>query len=332
MAALVACYGPHAQSGAPCDPLAPHCPTDQACAQINGAFACVPTNLAELHDAPAPLDATDGPVGQGDGPLTDAKLADATPVDAVVGPDANPDVDGDGVPNAQDNCPTVANPGQENEDGDRFGDACDSCPPFAHDAPSDPDGDGVSDECDPNPSTAGDAIALFEGFHHGIPTGWAKDGVWTAAGDAVSVSIGSRNYLTTSITTTTHETVSAGMTVDNLTGTGGDAAAGVVDNFDPTKPHAGVFCNLMRDTGTFFTATADLGTHAVQTPYELTLGTAYVLTQHRDGNGYTCTGARGLATATANTTAATASAIDGVGIRASHAAATFRWVMVVTSP
>src|SRR5262249_42327742 len=39
----------------------------------------------------------------------------------------NPDSDGDGVPNSIDNCPTVANPFQENADGDAFGDACDNC-------------------------------------------------------------------------------------------------------------------------------------------------------------------------------------------------------------
>ena len=38
------------------------------------------------------------------------------------------DPDGDGWPSAVDNCPGVANIGQENADGDAFGDACDACP------------------------------------------------------------------------------------------------------------------------------------------------------------------------------------------------------------
>ncbi len=42
--------------------------------------------------------------------------------------DTNGDRDGDGVPDGEDNCPDVANPGQEDEDGDGLGDACDSCP------------------------------------------------------------------------------------------------------------------------------------------------------------------------------------------------------------
>jgi len=47
----------------------------------------------------------------------------ASPVD-----DRLPDADGDGVPDTQDNCPTVANPDQTDSDGDGVGDACDQCP------------------------------------------------------------------------------------------------------------------------------------------------------------------------------------------------------------
>lgn len=38
------------------------------------------------------------------------------------------DTDGDGIPDAVDNCPAVSNPGQEDTDGDGVGDVCDSCP------------------------------------------------------------------------------------------------------------------------------------------------------------------------------------------------------------
>ncbi len=46
-------------------------------------------------------------------------------------PDAN-DRDGDGVPNAMDNCPDVANRDQADADMDGLGDACDPCPMVAN--------------------------------------------------------------------------------------------------------------------------------------------------------------------------------------------------------
>jgi hypothetical protein len=39
-----------------------------------------------------------------------------------------PDQDGDGVPDASDNCPGLANANQRDADGDAVGDACDGCP------------------------------------------------------------------------------------------------------------------------------------------------------------------------------------------------------------
>jgi hypothetical protein len=59
---------------------------------------------------------------------------------------AGPDSDGDGVPNASDNCPAVANAGQQDADSDGVGDACDVCP--GSDDNIDTDSDGVPDGCD----------------------------------------------------------------------------------------------------------------------------------------------------------------------------------------
>lgn len=43
-------------------------------------------------------------------------------------PTPDPDYDGDGWPDYQDNCPSTYNPGQEDTDGDLTGDACDPTP------------------------------------------------------------------------------------------------------------------------------------------------------------------------------------------------------------
>ena len=76
--------------------------------------------------------------------------------------DVNPDIDGDGVPNAADNCPLVANPDQADVDGNGVGNACqdtdsdgvldinDNCPTVANTNQSNVDGDSLGDACDPD--------------------------------------------------------------------------------------------------------------------------------------------------------------------------------------
>ena len=49
-------------------------------------------------------------------------------------PDTVLDTDADGVPDIDDNCPSVANPDQKDSDGDRIGDACDAPEPAECDA------------------------------------------------------------------------------------------------------------------------------------------------------------------------------------------------------
>ncbi len=113
---------------------------------------------------------------------------DAPVGDGAVARDGKPgDQDGDGVPDAVDNCPTIPNPDQYNEDGDDRGDACDLCPHMFGTVPGsdgDDDGDGIGNQCDPRVGT--DHLVLFEGFNDaGNLTAWqSREGsnAWTISG------------------------------------------------------------------------------------------------------------------------------------------------------
>jgi hypothetical protein len=68
-------------------------------------------------------------------------------------PTATPtDTDGDLVPNAIDNCPTVPNTDQLDTDDDGVGDVCDNCPLEDNPDQLDSDGQGGGDACDPCPN------------------------------------------------------------------------------------------------------------------------------------------------------------------------------------
>jgi hypothetical protein len=63
------------------------------------------------------------------------------------------DADGDGVPDAEDNCIDVFNPDRADDDGDGVGDACDNCvdepnAPGPDGIQADADADGAGDACD----------------------------------------------------------------------------------------------------------------------------------------------------------------------------------------
>jgi len=62
----------------------------------------------------------------------------------------DPDIDGDGVLNAADNCPLDANSSQQNSDSDSLGDACDNCRYIANNDQWDENADGIGDWCDGN--------------------------------------------------------------------------------------------------------------------------------------------------------------------------------------
>jgi Thrombospondin type 3 repeat len=144
---MAGCFSPTAPEGQPCAPNQ-QCPDGLSC--INAV--CI---SGDGSNSPMP---DSGPVG--DGPIT------------------SNDSDGDGVLNAADNCPMVANATQHDEDKDARGDACDNCPHVLNPDQANTDADGVGNLCDPNPATAGDSIKLFLPFDQ--PT--LPAGVLTLAG------------------------------------------------------------------------------------------------------------------------------------------------------
>ncbi len=224
---VASCYSPSFTSGAPCDPAVDNCPSGQRCEETPEGFFC---------GGRSPGDAADL-----DGPLADALDPDGPPVD---GPPS--DLDGDGIANAADNCPNVANPTQANEDGDVFGDRCDPCPPSADN--TDTDGDGVGDDCDPNPTDGGDQIVVFEGFADGLPTGWISQGEWTADdGDAVVASGPDAVVYLTAPVSNARGTVTAALAPTTIHTYAGNPRTFGVANPLGQNPTGGVYCSPFMD-------------------------------------------------------------------------------------
>ena len=299
-AAVAACYAPHPPEGAPCTDSA-RCPSGQR---------CVAGFCSSADASPPPLD--------------------APPIDS----------DGDGIVDSLDNCPTVANPGQENEDGDALGDACDPCPVDIDN--TDSDGDGVGDACDPNPMMMGDRIVLFEGFHHGLPMGWtATTGAVTAAGDDATITAAAATpaWIAPPLAAPLDATLSASATIGTVDAPGMDDA-----DFGIGLPYAvatgtdvGILCWLYQppNAGTHRAALENHATHAdlASAAFAWQTGTDYVFTLQRTATSYRCNVATpGMTTAPLTATAALSPANPLAVVRGYGTTTTVHWVMLVQSP
>jgi hypothetical protein len=111
-------------------------------------------------------------------PAIDATV-DAKPIDGPPG-----DVDGDGIPDGIDVCPSFFDPSQHDEDGDLVGDPCDGCPHQFDPSQVNFDGDDLNDACD-DASPRVDCIVHFDGFRVDN-TGWMHPiGDWVIDGDSM---------------------------------------------------------------------------------------------------------------------------------------------------
>lgn len=109
-----------------------------------------------------------GPVGPGTGAGVTVNVVYTPWLTSFGGSCVGPDADGDGITDSADNCPSTANPGQENNDGDALGDVCDpdddndgvadtgdNCPFTANPGQQNNDGDALGDVCDPDDDNDG---------------------------------------------------------------------------------------------------------------------------------------------------------------------------------
>jgi hypothetical protein len=287
--AVAGCYKPTPPAGAPCS-TSGECPSGLTCTAGRCTTGDAPS------DAPAgdanPVDAA--PV---DAAHVDAAHVDARPIDSG---NSN-DLDGDGVPNTSDNCPTTANADQADEDGDRVGDVCDPCPTSVNN--TDTDHDGVGDDCDPHPGSAMDHLILFEGFNHGIPTGWVTLGAWTAGSGELTVTAGDNAIaaLGDTIELTGHETISSHAVVTTIASDQADPrSVGVVDDYsEPSGVGCEVFINALTAAPDVALVNTTSGAELGSQPIDMSVGDTDLFVERRDGSAFECAGTR-IAAGSAN--------------------------------
>lgn len=139
------------------------------------------------------------------------------------------DGDGDGIPDASDNCVESANADQADADGDGLGDACDSdgdgdaiadetdnCPATANADQKDADGDAQGDACDPDDD--GDGVGDGTDNCPLIPNADQADADGDGLGDACDATPGTTSGKATGGGWITAEKHSFGFTVRSLAG------------------------------------------------------------------------------------------------------------------
>jgi hypothetical protein len=254
--------------------------------------------------------------------------------DASASVDAQVDRDHDGIVDAVDNCPEVANASQVDEDSDGLGDVCDPCPPFTDN--QDSDGDEVGDACDPNPAVAGDKLVAFEGFQDALSGSWTVMGTFTMTGGegVLSATDTSTSLLTRPSPASARVEIRAAFAIDSITATGLNLGSiSVIERMQPNADKS-VTCQLagLADGAQELVRIFDTASSAevASGNYAFAAGEAKELRLGRDGTSYTCSVTS--PTAHLQGTAVFAPASPQIGLRVHGAVARWRWVMLVTSP
>jgi hypothetical protein len=118
-----------------------------------------------------------------------------------LGDACDPDVDDDGIANAADNCPLVANASQTDTDGDLLGDACDP----------DDDDDGTPDSADPCPLDPNDGCAPLYGCTQTFPARLYRINPATGAAFLIGTIPGMNNCRGLALHPTTHVVYAVGL-------------------------------------------------------------------------------------------------------------------------
>jgi hypothetical protein len=243
--------------------------------------------------------------------------------------DATLDTDLDGIPDATDNCPTVANPDQRDYDGDHHGDACDHCPHLPSTLDPDMDGDGVGDDCDPRPSLPGDRQVLWTAFSSPADiTGWTQVDTWTVANNLLVQADATKGQPVISPPTSyAHAYLETELVVDALSTTGGFVGIGACSG---AKGTAQYYCCTIYTPATLEpqsawqggggqTQTAWTGTFAAGSVVHLVVNTAA---------GTACTATQGMTVVTSNQPGL--GPTDGpAALYMDSAAASFRYLFIV---
>jgi hypothetical protein len=253
-------------------------------------------------------------------------------IDAPALVDAQVDRDHDGIDDAIDNCPDVANVSQVDEDGDGLGDVCDPCPPFADN--HDSDGDGLGDACDPDPMVAGDQLVAFEGFSDPLSASWTVQGTFTMNGGqgVLSAADSTTSLLTRPSPAGARVQLRASFVIDSITATGLNLGAiSLIERMQPNTDKsincqlAGLADGTQESLRIFDTASSAVVTTA---NYGFTPGQTKELRFGRDGTSYTCN----VVTGSVSGADTFAPASPRIGLRVRGAVARWDWVMLVTSP